>query len=828
MRKKYGRQKAYYFTDRLSKQLAQIPLHPLTVVEAPSGFGKTTAVREYLRENLPSGACEYWYTCLGEPAAVAWRGICELLSNVNGEIAANLRKLEVPAVDTLMYMTGILRDFQCQAETYLVIDNYQLVSSDIPRELMSVFSMHGSPNLHMVFITQQLGPRQKFTVHNDNIYTIDSSAFFFDREGTASLFLMEGIRLSESELESVFTGTEGWVSAIRLQILSFEESGSFDYTADIERLVEIAIWDRLTPEEKEFLLSVSVMDHFTARQAAIMLGRETLPGAIEELLSTNDFIRYFPQKGLYTIHGILQDYLRNRFYHHQPEEFQKRVLHLAGRSFAAVSQYYLAGRFFLKVGDFDALLSLPFSVEYLDGQRENGLLEFAAAVAGECPEETLCKYPFAMLIFAYPLWLGGQTELFEKLRRLIASAAGRDTGFSREELRSVRGELALMTSFTAYNDIKKMHEGRKAALAILGGPSSVLANDTMPWTFGSTSVLFMFWRESGGLENELREMEESLPCYRRLTRGHGTGADSVMRAEAMLMRGEDDAAEMLCHRALYAARSCQQTGICICAELTLARVAILRGDAEGYFTAVNNIKSHAKESPKPCIVRMVELALAAVSVVLGTTDAVAKWLCDAESMKKALYAPAVPYAQIVYAHLLLQGKRYNEFFGISQLIIDTAKGMHYLLSQIYQLLFLAAAKYRTGEEGEAREYLAQALAIALPDRVYLPFAQQADTLGALLESAKRSVSDQEGVNAVIALGKRQGKGASIIKKAVLQAESPLTPREREVARLARDRLSAKEIAERLYISEATVRTILKSVYSKLDIHSKTELNFKEF
>ncbi|WP_313153211.1 response regulator transcription factor [Lacrimispora sp.] len=56
----------------------------------------------------------------------------------------------------------------------------------------------------------------------------------------------------------------------------------------------------------------------------------------------------------------------------------------------------------------------------------------------------------------------------------------------------------------------------------------------------------------------------------------------------------------------------------------------------------------------------------------------------------------------------------------------------------------------------------------------------------------------------------------------------MTPRERENARLARDRLSAREVADRLYISKATVRTILRSVYSKLDIHSKTELDTKEF
>ena len=84
------------------------------------------------------------------------------------------------------------------------------------------------------------------------------------------------------------------------------------------------------------------------------------------------------------------------------------------------------------------------------------------------------------------------------------------------------------------------------------------------------------------------------------------------------------------------------------------------------------------------------------------------------------------------------------------------------------------------------------------------------------------------ISALKALCKRQEKGAAIIKKAILQTKSVLTPREREVAQYAKNRYSAKEIAEKLFISEATVRTILRNVYSKLDVHSKSELNAKEF
>ncbi len=826
MDKKANQQKMYYFSDRLKRQLDKIPYHPLTIVEAPSGFGKTTAIREYLKEYLAHDACEYWYTCLGEPVEAAWAGICELLANANREAAAGLKKMGVPAIDTLMQVTSALRNFQCAAETYLVIDNYQLVCSDIPRELISVFSMHECSDLHIIFITQQIINNHQRMIHNANIHTIDSASFFFDREGTASLFRMEGIRLSDSELERVFTGTEGWVSAIRLQIINYAENGSLDNTPDIEHLVETAIWNRLMPEEKDFLLSVSVMDSFAPLQAAIMINEEVLPENIEELLKYNDFIRYYPDKGVYTMHSILQDYLRNRFYHYYPEDFQKRILRRAGQSYAAIAQFYTAAQFFFQVGDFDALLSLPLDGEYLENQKEKKLLEFVASVANACPEETLCRYPFIMLMFAYPMLLSGQCEIYQKLYRLIGSVIEKNQGFSCDELRRIKGEHMLLTSFMAFNDIEKMNEGHKAAWEVLAGPSSILMRD-MPYTFGCTSILNMFWRESGHLEDELRSLEHK-SYYHKLTRGHGAGASSVMGAEAMLMRGEDDEAEILCHKALYDARNYSQTSICLCAELVLARIAILRGDAEGYFIAVENIQNYGKENTNLYLMRMVDFCVSHLSLILGVMDNVSKWFCNMESIKKTLYTPAIPFAQMLHSKVLLLEKRYNELYGISQSVIDMAGSAPYMMPRVLNLIYLAVAKHNCGNDQEAQEYLKQALDISLPDKIYLPFAQQGGVLDPLLETLKGSVDDRKGLNALTELCKRQEKGVSIIKKAIFSVKSPLTPREREIAMFARDRLSAREIADKLYISEATVKTILKSIYSKLDVHSKSELVLKDF
>lgn len=263
MQESLRQEQKYYFSNELKKQLDQISNHSLTIIEAPSGFGKTTAIKEYLKERTNDDVHEYWYTCLGASTSMAWRGISDVFSNIDPKAADNLRNLKMPTKDTLLYIIEYIRGVYCEAETYLVIDNYQLIDFDIPYELIGVFSMHRIPNLHIIIITQQLKSKRKLCIHENDILTVDSSYFIFDKTDILNLFQIEDIYLTGDQLEEVFRSTEGWISAIRMQIIKFKETGSFNITSDIEKLVEESIWEMLTRKKRifwcQFLLWIALM-----------------------------------------------------------------------------------------------------------------------------------------------------------------------------------------------------------------------------------------------------------------------------------------------------------------------------------------------------------------------------------------------------------------------------------------------------------------------------------------------------------------------------------------------------------------------------------------
>jgi LuxR family maltose regulon positive regulatory protein len=215
----------YYFPERLTARLAKISEHSLTVVEAPSGFGKTTAVREYLAARDKEATREKSYTCLGESPEKAWAGICGLFSGPESTIAEELAELGVPTPETLPDIVALLRKYHCRETSYFVIDNYQLFATAVQKKLITALGACQDKNLHIIVITQPLKGDQETTHPGNPCHTITPQDFLFDHAAITKYCRLAGIKISAEAVEYIQTSSEGWIAAIRLQLKHYAEKG---------------------------------------------------------------------------------------------------------------------------------------------------------------------------------------------------------------------------------------------------------------------------------------------------------------------------------------------------------------------------------------------------------------------------------------------------------------------------------------------------------------------------------------------------------------------------------------------------------------------------
>lgn len=105
----------------------------------------------------------------------------------------------------------------------------------------------------------------------------------------------------------------------------------------------------------------------------------------------------------------------------------------------------------------------------------------------------------------------------------------------------------------------------------------------------------------------------------------------------------------------------------------------------------------------------------------------------------------------------------------------------------------------------------------------MPFVHNYSSISELMAETVIYYDNQGFIRNVIKISRVMKRVKSIKKFGHALADYGLTVREADVAKLASQRFSNKEIAEQLFIAESTVKSNMKVIFNKLQINSRAEL-----
>lgn len=147
-----------------------------------------------------------------------------------------------------------------------------------------------------------------------------------------------------------------------------------------------------------------------------------------------------------------------------------------------------------------------------------------------------------------------------------------------------------------------------------------------------------------------------------------------------------------------------------------------------------------------------------------------------------------------------------------------------VLPEIYLRLLCATVYKDLGSLDKAYEHIDKAIALALPDGLLGVLAEHRRQLGSALDD-RLALQDPAALKRLKELYKQLATGWATLHNAVLarRITTVLSTREREVAKLVAFGLTNPEIAQRLNLSVASVKSIITMIRNKTGIQSRSEL-----
>jgi LuxR family maltose regulon positive regulatory protein len=389
---------------------------PLTLVSAPAGYGKTTLLASIGR-------------VAGE-ASVAWLSLDEDDNDPNvfaAALVASLRRVDerigADAAELLPSVSGIGRavldplindvlEFH-PAPLIVVLDDFHAVDDPSVTKSLEYLIDRMPPQMHLAIGTRhdpllslpRLRARQQVAE-----IRMDALRFL---ENESREFLNETLHLglSSGNIAVLQRRTEGWpaglmliVSALRrLPAAALDRDAFLAHLKQIDRYVfdflAAEIFETLKPDERQFVLDVSVLAELSAESCSVVAGREDAAAVLQDLYARNLFVSALDEPPtLFRLHDLFREFLLHQLERDAPERLreQHRRAAWAERTFSRAVSHFIAAQ----AWDEAAALIEKRGEETL---REGALATLCAWIAA-LPRHVVDAHPYLSFLLGVAGW----------------------------------------------------------------------------------------------------------------------------------------------------------------------------------------------------------------------------------------------------------------------------------------------------------------------------------------------------------------------------------------------------------------------------------------
>jgi len=871
---------ALVLRERLLWQLDGALSHRLTLLSAAAGFGKTTLLSAWVSQSAHDVA---WLS-LDEgdnDRTRFWTYFIAALQKLHPDLGTHalvVLRTHRP-LPSEAFLTILVNEISALPNSFsVVLDDYHVIHAQAIHQALAFLIDHAPPRIHVVIAGRADPPLPLARWRARSQLTELRAADLHFTSEEAGLFLNQGmgLNLSADVITVLETRTEGWVAGLQLAALSLQ--GHRDVSQFISTFAgsQRFIMDYLTEEVldrqpravQEFLLQTSILERLTAPLCDALTQQNNARAMLTAIERANLFlVPLDDERRWYRYHQLFADLLRHHLAATQPE----RVAALHRRAAQWFEQNGLtteAVKHALAAEDSEHAANLIEGLvrgPILDGEWETTLGWIAAL-----PDGLVRTRPRLCLALARALMLLDRFAEAEAHLQDAETHAGADADLRSEilvvrvSIASLRGdtERAIELGQQALESVPEDNRFLRGMLGVsLGATYRHLGNTAAAHAAFSeatttersgnhiivTVMALYYLARLEMMEGRLRAAEGTI---RRALSVATMGSDALLPIGGLPLTGAarlyyqwNDLPAVTAY-AMRAIEVCRdwwaRTGL-IEAHLILARVQRAQSDVSGMFEHLGSAEQLARAQNILAMRAVVAAAQAQHWIAMHGPEGAAEWAearrAEIRSTERLAYTRFEEYVVLV-RWLIAQaradspgrGHWLQEASDLLAQLLPAAETNRLNGHRIELLMLQAHVHHVQGDIAQALTLLTRSLALARPEGYIRLFVDEGQPIHDMLVQLSTSqVARSKNLQAYVTrllgafVGSRPATQSAHLESSTAAPHiEPLSEREQEVLRRLAAGRSTAQIADELVITVGTVRNHLKSIFGKLDAHSRLQ------